>query len=404
MSGFRPTIRLRLTLLYGSLFLVAGVVLLLVNYTLVRQSLPADVEARRSPFVEELRVLLEERQVSSGGGSFPVELFETGGMHSVPDVFAAFEEDVREETLDQLLTQSIVALAATGGVAILLGWLVAGHALQPVHQITATARSASQSNLRARVGLEGPSDELKDLADTFDGMLARLETAFESQRRFAAQASHELRTPIAVIRAEADVALAADDATERERRLASAVRAEVDRSEALIDGLLALARSESTLHETEPVDLAELVGDVIGESIELADEHGVEVELTLDDATVLGDRVLLERLVSNLVTNAILHSEVPENARRWMHLSVGMHGSHAVLLVSNSGPGLSSEEASQFFEPFQRRDGHNGRDRRGVGLGLAIVRAVAETHGGSVTIEPIPDGGLNVTLMLPVIG
>ena len=403
MSEFRPTIRLRLTLLYGSLFLVAGTVLLLVNYTLVRQSLPDNVEARRSPFVEELRVLMEERQVSSGGGQIPFDIFEAGGTGSVPDVFAAFEEDVREETLDQLLTQSIVALAATGGVAVLLGWLVAGHALQPVHRITATARSASQSNLRARVGLEGPSDELKDLADTFDGMLARLETAFESQRRFAAQASHELRTPVAVIRAEADVALASDDATARERALATAVRAEADRSEALIDGLLALARSESTLYETAQVDLAELAGDVVGDAVPLANEHAVEIELELDSATVIGDRVLLERMISNLVTNAILHNEAPENERRWMRLTVGTRGPHAELSVSNSGARMSAEEVAQFVEPFQRRNGHNGRDRRGVGLGLTIVRSVAETHGGSVAIEPRSGNGLTVTVTLPAI-
>lgn len=401
MSRFQPTIRLRLTLLYGLLFLVAGIVLLFVNYTLVRQSLPESVEARRSPFVEEIRILIEEQQLSGERPRFPIEIFESGSVRSVPDVFADFEADLREETLDQLVTQSVVALLVTGGVAILLGWLIAGHALQPVHQITATARSASQSNLRARVGLDGPSDELKDLADTFDGMLARLETAFESQRRFAAQASHELRTPISVIRAEADVALAAEDATERERAFATAVRAEADRSEALIDGLLALARSESTLLETETIDLAELAGDVVGELVPLADEHGVEVDLRLDEARVAGDRVLLERLLSNLVTNAIVYGEAAEDGRRWMTVVVGARDSNAVLSVANSGPLLGDEDLRQYFEPFVRRNGHNGRDRRGVGLGLTIVRSVAETHGGSVSIRARTDGGVNVAVTLP---
>ncbi len=252
-----------------------------------------------------------------------------------------------------------------------------------------------------RVGLEGPSDELKDLADTFDGMLARLETAFESQRRFAAQASHELRTPISVIRAEADVALAADDVTERERALAEAVRAEADRSEALIDGLLVLARSESTLHETEPVDLAELVGNVVGELVPLADEHGVDIDLALSEAQVVGDRVLLERLVTNLVSNAILHSEVANGGRRWMRVTVSSQAGQAVLAVANSGPDLQGEDLVQFFEPFQRRNGHAGSDRRGVGLGLTIVRSVAETHGGSVSIEPLNGGGLDVIVQIP---
>ena len=302
MKRFRPTVRLRLTLLYGSLFLLAGVALLALNYTLVRQALPERSEARRSPLLEEIGLIFEARRTGPDAGPFPIEIFETVDGRQLPEIFAAFEEDVQEETLDQLVTQSVVTLVATGGAAVLLGWIVAGRVMQPVHQITETARSASQSNLRARVDLEGPSDELKDLADTFDAMLSRLETAFESQRRFAAQASHELRTPISVIRAEADVALVAEDATEREVALARAVQAEADRSEALIDGLLALARSESTLHEMEPLDLAELAGDVVGQLVPLADENGVEIDLALDAAPVVGDRVLLERLVSNLVT------------------------------------------------------------------------------------------------------
>ncbi len=403
MNRFRPTIRLRLTLLYGSLFLVAGVVLLLVNYTLVRQSLPDSVEARRSPFIEEIRIMVDQQQARGGRSPVPIELFENSDARSLPDVFAAFERDLRQETLDQLVTQSVVALLVTGAIAIVLGWAVAGRVLQPVHQITATARNASQSNLRSRVDLDGPADELKDLADTFDGMLARLETAFESQRRFAAQASHELRTPISVIRAEADVALAADDVTDRERVLAEAVRAEVDRSEALIDGLLVLARSESTLHETETVDLAELVGNVVGELVSLADEHSVEIDLALSEASVVGDRVLLERLVSNLVTNAIIHSENVNGERRWMRVTVGSQGSQTVLSVENSGPDLQDEDLAQFFEPFQRRYGHAGSDRRGVGLGLTIVRSVAETHGGSVACNGLPGGGLDVRAMLPTV-
>ncbi len=398
MSRFRPTIRLRLTLLYGSLFMLAGLVLLLLNYTLVRQNLPEDVEARRSPFIEEIRILIEEQQLRGERPPFPMELFEDGAVRSVPDVFADFEEDLRQETLDQILTQSIIALLVTSAVAVLLGWLVAGHALAPVHRITSTARSASQRNLRARVGLDGPPDELKDLADTFDGMLARLETAFESQRRFAAQASHELRTPIAVIRAEADVALADEDANARERALATAVRAEVDRSAALIDGLLALARSESTLHETETVDLAELAGDVVGMLIPLADQHAVEIELALDEAQVVGDRVLLERMISNLVTNAIVHNEAREDERQWVAVTVATRDADAVLAVANSGPELGDEDLAYYFEPFTRR---NGRDRRGVGLGLTIVRSVAETHGGEVSIEPQSERSLTVTVTLP---
>ena len=402
MKRFRPTIRFRLTLIYGALFLAAGVGLLALNYTLVRQALPERVEARRSPFLEEIGLIVEERRFGPGAGPFPIEFLETADGRTLPDIFAAFEEDVQEEALDQLVTQSAIALALTGGAAVLLGWVVAGRALQPVHRITETARSASQSNLQARVDLDGPPDEMKELADTFDQMLARLETAFESQRRFAAQASHELRTPISVIRAEADVALAAEDATERERALALAVRAEADRSEALIDGLLALSRSESTLHDTDVLDLAELAGDVVGDLVPLADEHGVVVDLKLATAPVAGDRVLLERLISNLVTNAILHGGPDREGRRWIGLHVESVDNFAMVSVANSGPDLQGDDLESLFDPFQRRNGHNGRDRRGVGLGLAIVRAVARTHGGSVTLRSRVEGGLDVTVAIPL--
>ena len=400
MTRFRPTIRLRLTLLYGAMFLVAGVVLLTVNYTLVRQSLPEPAERERNPFLEGL-FLLEAEESLTETDRFPIEIFETPDGRPLRQFFADFESDVQDNTLDELVTQSVVALTITGGAAVFLGWLVAGRTLRPVHQITATARSATQSNLQTRVGLDGPKDELKELADTFDDMLARLETAFESQRRFAANASHELRTPLSVIRAETDVALGEPDVTERERSLALRIREAADRSEALIDGLLTLARSESRVRDVSPVDLAALAGDVAGELVPLADEHGVKVHLQLDDATVNGDNVLLERLILNLATNAIVHNRPEPEGGRWMRLRVYEEEQNAVLIVANSGPRISGEEVEWIVEPFQRREGHNGSDRHGAGLGLAIVRAIARTHGGTLILRPRPAGGLDVMVTLP---
>jgi len=275
---------------------------------------------------------------------------------------------------------------------------MAGRVLRPIRQITAHARRASEATLGERIGLRGPPDELKELGDTIDAMLGRLEAAFASQRWFAAQASHELRTPLTVMRAEADVAVAAPDATARERRLGEAVRAAVDRGERLIDGLLAMSRSESSLRDNAPIDLAELVGDVVGDQVRAADAAGITVDLELEAAPVAGDRMLLERLAGNLIGNAIRH-----NYRGgWMRVSVATEASHAVLRVVNSGPVLAPGAVAALFEPFQRGQGVNPGRPHGFGLGLAIVRSVATAHDGEVAATSPAEGGLVVTVRLPV--
>jgi signal transduction histidine kinase len=228
-------------------------------------------------------------------------------------------------------------------------------------------------------------------------MLARLEAAFAAQRRFSAEASHELRTPLSIIRAEADVAFSAPDATKRERRLASSIRDAADRSERLVDGLLALARSESTLRDDSRVDLAELVGDVVGEQARAADLGKIALDLDLGTATVAGDRTLLWRMVGNLVENAIRYN----HPGGWVRVVAATEGSEAVVRVQNSGPPVDPSQVTDLFEPFRR----GARDRRGqptgYGLGLAIVRAVAAVHGGSVTAEAPPNGGLSVVVRVP---
>ncbi len=395
----RPTVRLRLTLLYGALFIAASVVLIALTYGLVNRA-------------------LSEREPPPGGRGGPQGTgngAEFGGANTGPGPNQEQGQDFDNRTVDervddarqeerdaalrQVLAQGSIALVVTGAGALFLGWLVAGRTLRPVQRITAHARRASQSTLSDRIDLRGPPDELRELADTFDAMLDRLQAAFEAQRRFSAQASHELRTPLAIMRAEADVALAAPDVSERERLLAEAIRTATDRSERLVDGLLALARSESTLRDDTRVDLAELVGDVVGEQARAADLAGVDLDLDLGEAdvTVSGDRALLWRLAGNLVENAIRHN----HRDGWARVMVGREHDRAVLRVENSGPRVPAEMVEALFEPFRRGVG-SGRDRpAGFGLGLAIARTVTVAHGGDVMAEAPTAGGLVVTVRLP---
>lgn len=373
----RPTIRLRLTLLYGGLFLSTSVVLIALIYLLLSHAL--------APLAPE-----------SDQGNQQVGQ-QVGDQNSVDVQVSAARSDERAAALRAVLTQSSLALLATGGLAVVLGWLVAGRVLRPIREITLHARHASETTLGERIALRGPPDELKELADTFDEMLARLQTAFESQRQFSAHVSHELRTPLAIVRAEAEVALAEPDATPRERRLSETIVAAADRAERLIDGLLALARSESTLRDHTPIDLAELVGDVVNSHARAAATAGVRLALALQPAAVIGDRALLERLVGNLIDNAIKHNQ----SGGWARVTVGTEGPDAVIHVNNSGARLDPAAVEALFEPFQRGPGRRRARPSGFGLGLAIVRAVATAHGGEVAATAPESGGLAVTVRLP---
>ena len=371
----RPTIRLRLTLTYGMLFLLAGAFLLVLVYVLLNRALRDPGPPLRQSHDPDSRV---ERQ------------------YTTEEVIEARREE-RQSALRQVRIQAWIALVITSAGALLLGWLIAGQALAPIREITAHAQEASEETLDERIDLRGPPDELKELADTIDGMLDRLQAAFESQRRFAAQASHELRTPLAIIRAESDVALAAPDVTPREADYATTIRDAADRSERLVDGLLALARSESTLRDSRRVDLAELAGDVVGEQTAAADAAGVELDLDLGEGIVMGDRALLWRLIGNLVENAIRYNR----PGGWARLQVATEGPNVLLKVENSGPVIAPEMVETLFEPFQR--GTTGPRSRtsGHGLGLTIVRSVAAAHDGEVTAIALPEGGLTVTVRIP---
>jgi signal transduction histidine kinase len=380
-----PTIRLRLTALYGVVFLVTGVVLLTVGYELVRHNLNGAETYR-----DELRRL----------GLAPPAYFGHPpgfGPNSSTVRFAnAIRAQLRADALHRLLIEYAVALGAMTIVSVVAGWLLAGRALRPLRAITATARRVSGENLGERIGLKGPADELKELADTFDGMLGRLDGAFASQRHFVANASHELRTPLAIMRTEVDVSLADPDSSVEElRRMGDAVRETVDRCERLIEGLLMLARSEAATGREEPADLAALAADCITDLWARAEEAHVRVRDELEPAWTRGEPALLERMIANLIDNGIRHNE----AGGYLRVTTRTEDSRVHVIVANSGPWIDPDDAQTLTEPFRRL----ARGAGGFGLGLSIVRSVIDAHGGTLQIDAPASGGLEIHVVLPAL-
>ncbi len=348
----RPTIRLRLTALYAALLIATTVVLLGLSYWLIARHL-----SRTTP------------------------------------------ADVTERVLDELLAQYGVALAGTALLALGLGWVFAGRMLVPIRRMTAMTRRVSEEHLDERIALDGPRDELRELADTLDGMLDRLQTAVEAERRFVANASHELRSPLTVIRTEADVTLSDPRATVHDLRAMGGVVLEAtDRTEALLEGLLTLARSQRPLRRRERVDLAAVARRVVDELAREATRAGVQVELNAQGTPVLGDPQLLERLVANLAENAVRHN----HRGGFVGLRVEPRGAHAVLEVTNSGAAVSQDAIARLTEPFERL--HRGADATGSGLGLSIVRAVCEAHGAALVLRARAGGGMVAEVRLAVAG
>ena len=286
---------------------------------------------------------------------------------------------------------SVLALGVI--VAAALGWVVAGRVLSPIRRITATAREIAARDLRARVALAGPHDEIQELADTFDGMLARLQRSFEAQRRFAANASHELLTPLTTGRAILEVA-AANPAKCDVRLLTELMLAVNRQSEQLVDALLALARAEHGVVSTKRVDLALIAERALQETGDEAWERDVAVDVVTEPAPMDGDPALLELLALNVLRNAFRHNRPGGHAR----VRVRRHGDGPELVVANSGPEVPAELLDELFEPFVRAA---PRTTGGHGLGMAIIHAVAEAHRGTVTAEANPGGGLTVTIRFP---
>jgi signal transduction histidine kinase len=379
-----PTIRLRLTLLYGLVFLVTGAVLLTIGYELVRHNLN-----QPSDYRNELRKL---GLAPTFFGRPPV--FTTGSAGA--RIAEAVRAQLRSDALHRLLIEYMVALGAMTAVSVAAGWLLAGRALRPLRDITATARRVSGENLGERISLKGPADELKQLADTFDGMLARLDGTFASQRHFVANASHELRTPLAIMRTEVDVSLADPDATVEDlRRMGDAVRETVDRCERLIEGLLMLARSEAATGREEPADLAALAADCVTDFRAQAREADVEVRDDLEPAWTRGDPALLERMIANLVDNGLCHNR----PGGYLGVSTRTVAGSVQLTVTNGGARIDPVDAETLTEPFRRLD----RGAGGFGLGLSIVNSVVAAHGGTIEITAPQDGGLEVRIELPAL-
>jgi signal transduction histidine kinase len=300
------------------------------------------------------------------------------------------------EVLAEVRLQYLLAFLGTLLLTVAVAWWVSGRALSPLKRIVRTARRVSDQRLEERIEVTGPRDELRDAAETLNAMLDRLEEAFDGQRRFIANASHELRSPMTVIRSEADIALSNPDADEHELRAAlEAVVEASQRSEALLESLLMLARSQRGMLAREPTDLASAARAAAAAAGAEAGARGLDLRVDARAARALGDRRLLERLAANLVDNAVRYNrrggvvEVTTEARN----------GRAVLRVENTGPVVSDEAARRLAEPFQR--GSRGASERGAGLGLSIVRSVTEAHGGWLRIAPRPEGGLRVEVEVP---
>jgi signal transduction histidine kinase len=393
----RRTVRLRLTAVYGGLFLLLGAALLGITYLLVSQQLPG-TPGGAGPATS----------VQSGSGVFVRTVSGNCQLSASPPVAPSQLQSQAQKCLDkqravelnQLLTESGVALAIMTVVSIGLGWLVAGRMLGKLRTITAAARSVSASSLHARLALEGPDDELKELGDTFDRLLARLEGAFGAQRQFVANASHELRTPLARQRTLIEVALADPEPSVASlQEVCKRVLVTGEQQERLIEALLTLARSQRGLDRREPVDLTAIADGVMQARWPDARQRGLTVTTGLQPAVALGDAPLAERLVTNLVDNAIRHN-VPGGA---VEVGTAVWAGHAVVSVFSTGPVIPPDQVDRLFQPFHRgapRDRTGGRD--GLGLGLSIVAAIAEAHGAWLQAHALPGGGLGVRAGFPL--
>ncbi|MFF0114390.1 sensor histidine kinase [Streptomyces prasinus] len=383
----RPTIRIRLTLLYGGMFLIAGILLLSIIYLLAANALNVGSDL---PF-----------EIVSGQVSSDICRLRSTQLPA-RELNAALNDCVNEQrqhALDNLLSRSLLTLLGLAVIAFAFGYAMAGRVLSPLGRITRTARAVAGSDLSRRIELDGPDDELKELADTFDDMLERLQRAFTAQQRFVGNASHELRTPLAINRTLLEVHLSDPDAPVELQQLGKTLLATNERSEQLVEGLLLLARSDNQIVERKSVDLAEVASQAVDQVHAEAQAKGVEIRGVQKPAVVRGNGVLLERIALNLVQNAVRYN-VAEGG--WVEVTTDVEHGQAVLVVSNTGPVVPAYEIDNLFEPFRRlRTERTGSDK-GVGLGLSIVRSVARAHGGHIYAQPREGGGLVMRVTLPI--
>jgi signal transduction histidine kinase len=371
----RPTLRLRLTLLNGVLLVGGAVVLFGIAWVLVGSALGSASTLQHGSQV-----------VLADGATVDADAWQSG-----------LRSDIRRD----LLVGGVLAIVGVSMVGLAGAYIVAGRALRPLQQVTTTAQHLTGETLDQRIRYVGADDEVAELAATFDAMLDRINTAFETQKRFVANASHELRTPLAVMRTEVDVTLADPDADIAEyRRMAKVVRDGSERANSLVDALLVLARSEAQagrrLSKKVPADLSAGVAAALAAMRKEADRIHLTVTTELEPAPVVGDPGLLDRLAGNLIENAVRYNHLHGRLR----VRTGGDDTHSWLVVQNTGFDVEPADVAGLFEPF-RRGGWERTGGRGSGLGLSIVRAVAEAHGGTVAAVANPDGGLEVTVTLP---
>jgi signal transduction histidine kinase len=400
-------VRLRLTLLYVGLFLASAACLLVITYFLVARQLPGTVTLRTSgggTAGTSSQVVTGGTSAGAGAGTGACAPPADGTLPTVAQMNDCVQQaaaGLRNDTLDQLLIESGIALAIMAVASVGLGWLMAGRVLSPLRTITAAARRISARSLHQRIAMSGPDDELKELGDTFDQLLGRLDASFRAQRQFVANASHELRTPLARQRTLLEVALRDKQATNASLRTAcERALAAGEQQERLIAALLTLARGERGLDAFEPFDLGAVATGALAAVRDEAGARGVTVTAGLGAAPALGDSRLAEQLVANLADNAIRYNM----AGGQVEIGTGDRDSQAFLTVSNTGPVIPPDQLGRLFQPFQRLDpgrSGSGPERGGLGLGLAIVSAIAAAHGAELRAVTRAAGGLAVEVVFP---
>jgi signal transduction histidine kinase len=380
------TVRAKLTMIYGALFLLAGAVLIIVVYFSVQWRL----NHPRAGIPSWCTLTSADKRA----GILKLTSAQTAVCNRLE----------RAETLHETLMASLTALGIAAVVAIAVGYWVAGRVLRPLSRVTATARRIAlrpDAAARTRISLDGPDDELRELADTFDEMLDRLDLAFQGQRRFTGNASHELRTPLAINRTLLEVALADPELSPQTEQLAKALLATNERSERMIEGLLSLARADNAVVDPAPVDLASVACRCAAQCEAEAAEHSVQLRTSFGRVMVFGDGALLERVATNLIQNGLRYN-LPGG---WVDVVTYDQRTHGLLVVANTGPVVPEHAAESLFEPFRRLEQPDGRRAtrdRGAGLGLSIVRAIVAAHQGRIAVQPRATGGLIVRVWLPV--
>jgi signal transduction histidine kinase len=404
----RPTARLRLTVLYGAAFLACGAAVLALVYLLFGQTAPAPGSASpAAPRGPTVGMTVPATAVQRAGRydvlSVPLTVVQRLNDLSSPspaEQDKLYSEAQVQVDYDkrQLLILSAIALGVIAVLAAVIGWLIAGRVLRPLSTITAAAKRISATSLHERLALRGPDDELKELADTLDSLLARLQASFDAQRRFAANASHELRTPLTRERTLLQVTLADPAATTATWQAVSReLLASNAEQEHLIEALLNLASSDAGPGEREPADLGAITRAALAARRPAIGRLGLHVQADMERAVLEGDPVLVQQLVANLIDNAVRHNIPGGN----IQVSTETSGGHAVLSVTNSGPVIPPGDVDRLFQPFQRLGPRPARRDGGHGLGLSIVRGIATAHGATVGARAQPGGGLAVDVTFP---